>query len=60
MSIESQGEIFKTLLGSLNEQPQKSAGLLDYRDLSLGRLLSLGGPDWNGDLDGFQAPTLWK
>jgi hypothetical protein len=23
-------------------------------------LLSLAGPDWNKDLDRFQAPTLWK
>ena len=61
VSIEAQGEIFKALFGSLSEEPHRSeAGILDYKDLSLGRLLSLVGPDWNGDLDGFQAPTSWK
>lgn len=45
----------------LSEEPHRSeAGILDYKDISVGRLLSLVGPDWNGDLDGFQAPTSWK
>lgn len=56
MSIEAQGEIFKALFGSLSEEPHRS-GILDYKDLSLGRLLSLAGLNWNRDLDGFQAPT---
>ena len=41
VSIEAQGEIFKALFGSLSEEPHRSeAGILDYKDLSLGRLLS--------------------
>jgi hypothetical protein len=51
----------KTLFQSLTEQPHRTeAGLFDYIHLSLGRLLSLASPDWNGDLDGFQVPTSWK
>jgi hypothetical protein len=61
MLIEAQGEIMKTLFGSLTEQPHRTeAGLFDYIHLSLGRLLPLEGPDWNGDLGGFQVPTSWK
>jgi hypothetical protein len=58
MLIEAQGEIMKTLFGSLTEQPHRTeVRLFDYIHLSLGRLLSLAGPDWNGDLDGFQVLT---
>jgi len=51
----------KTLFGSLTKQPHRiEARLFDYIHLSLRRLLSLAGPDWNGHLDGFQVPTSWK
>jgi hypothetical protein len=61
MLIEAQGEFMKTLFGSLTKQPHRTkAGFFDYIHLSLGRLLSLVGPDWDGDLDGFQVPTSWK
>ena len=30
------------------------------RHVSHVRLLTLAGPDWNGELGGFQAFTMWK
>jgi hypothetical protein len=61
MSIKAQGKILKILFRSLIEQPHSTkVGLFDYKHLSLGRLLSLAGPNWSGDLGGFQMPTSWK
>jgi len=61
VSIENQGKIMQSLFGASKKQPFVTEyGLIDHKDLSLGRLLTLAGPEWNGDLHGVQAPTSWK
>lgn len=61
MSIENQGQIMQEIFGTFQKQPSwTNSGAKDYRDLSLGRLLSLAGPNWNGDLGGIHAPTSWE
>ena len=61
VSVEAQGQAFKLLFGS--GQANSATGeesTVDLRKLSLGHLLALKGPDWNGELNGCRVPTSWK
>lgn len=61
MPLDSQDEILRKLFKSTNEQSIVDKGeTIDFGKLSLGQLLALKGPNWNGDINGFQVPTSYK
>ena len=60
--IGLQGQMLNQLFGSLQKEPTVlEVGGVDHRGLSLGKLLTLAGPEWQGDVGGgFVAPSSWK
>ena len=56
-----QGQMLERLFGSLEKQPNlHSSGKLDHTGLSLGKLLTLTGPDWKGELGEYDVPCSWS
>ena len=56
-----QGQMLERLFGSLEKQPNlHSSGKLDHTGLSLGKLLTLAGPDWKGELGEYDVPCSWS
>lgn len=57
--IGLQGQMLNQLFGSLQKEPTVlEVGGVDHRGLSLGKLLTLAGPEWQGDVGGgFVAPS---
>ena len=60
--IGVQDSMLHQLFGSLQQEPKVfEHGMIDYSELFLGRLLTIVGPQWQGDIGGgVVAPASWK
>jgi len=58
--IKLQGHMLHQFFGCLEEEPKVfEDGSIDHSGLTLGKLLTLAGPTWRGELEECDAPSSW-